>query len=317
MSDTGPRPDVAAFLAMLADSGAPPLATLSPPAARAGMRANAALADAPPVALARVQDCAVPGPAGLLPARLYDRRARRDASPLILFFHGGGFVLGDLETHHGFCTWLADTLDLPLLAIDYRLAPEHPFPAAPDDAEAAARWIAQEPDAFGFRVTGLIPCGDSAGGNLAIVVSQQLALRPAALPVLACWALYPYVGGGKDWGSFRDFGSGYFIETADMGWFDDQYAAPSGDPRHDCLHGPVPPVPLLVHTAGLDPLRDSGRAYAARAAAAGHPVVRLEAAGMIHGFIQFRQAIPSTQADCAAFAEAARATLATDFRQLL
>ncbi|OAN58486.1 alpha/beta hydrolase [Sphingomonas sp. TDK1] len=310
MTDATPRDDVAAFLAYLAESAAPPLSTLPVEAARLVMRANCAVADAPPVPLARIEDAVVPGPAGVLAARLYDRRAERGDTPLILFFHGGGFVIGDLETHHSFCTWLADTLDLPLLAIDYRRAPEHPFPAAVDDAEAAARWVAQEPQAFGFRVTGLIPCGDSAGGNLAIVTTQRLDERPAGLPVRACWALYPYVGGGTDWPSFRAFGEGYFLSRADMAWFDAQYGAPEGDPRHDCVHGPTPPVPLLVHTAGLDPLRDAALAYADRVAATGTPVQRPEACGMIHGFVNFRQALPSAQKDCAEFARAAKAMLA-------
>jgi len=310
MTDTTPRPDVAAFLAYIAEPAAPPVSALPVEAARLMMRANCAVADLPPVPLARVQDWTVPGPAGPLAARLYDRRLDRMSGELVLFFHGGGFVIGDLGTHHSFCTWLADTLDLPVLAIDYRLAPEHPFPAAVDDAEAVARWVADASDVFGFQVTGLIPCGDSAGGNLAIVTTQQLALRPAAIPVQACWALYPYVGGGKDWPSHRAFGTGYFLAADDMAWFDAQYRATPGDPRHDCLHGPIPPVPLLLHTAGLDPLRDAGRAYANRVEAAGVPVHRLEAAGMIHGFIHFRQALPSAQQDCAAFADAARKMLA-------
>lgn len=310
MSEATPREDVAAFLAYLAESAAPPVSALSVEAARLVMRANCTLADAPPVPLARIEDVVIPGPAGTLPARLYDRRTERSDSPLVLFFHGGGFVMGDLETHHSFCTWLAETLDLPLLAVDYRRAPEHPFPAAPDDAEAAARWVAQEPDAFGFRVTGLIPCGDSAGGNLAIVTTQQLALHPALIPVQACWALYPYVSGGTDWPSYRAFGTGFFLSAEEMAWFDAQYDAPAGDPRHDCLNEQIPPVPLLVHTAGLDPLRDSARAYADRVGAANVPVTQLEAEGMIHGFITFRQAIPSAQDDCAAFALAAKAMIA-------
>lgn len=311
MTPATPRPDVAAFLAYLEENAAPPISALPVEAARLVMRANCAVADLPPVPLARVQDWTIPGPAGAIAARLYDRRLDRMSGPLVLFFHGGGFVIGDLGTHHSFCTWLADTLDLPVLAIDYRLAPEHPFPAAVDDAEAAARWIAGAPDVFGFQVTGLIPCGDSAGGNLAIVTTQQLFVAPAPVPVRACWALYPYVGGGKDWPSHRTYGKGYFLAADDMAWFDAHYAAPDGDPRHDCLLGPIPPVPLLLHTAELDPLHDAAHAYADRVEAAGLPVQRLEANGMIHGFIHFRQALPSAQADCAAFAEAARAMIST------
>lgn len=310
MTDLHPRKDVAAFLAYLAENAAPPLSRLPVDGARLAMRANCTVADAPPVPLARIENVVVPGPAGALVGRLYDRAAARGNSPLVLFFHGGGFVTGDLETHHSFCTWLADALDLPLLAVAYRLAPEHPFPAAPDDAEAAARWLGETPSAFGFRITGLIPCGDSAGGNLAIVTTQQLARQPAGLPVLACWALYPYVDGGSDWPSLRAFGTGFLLGTEDMAWFDAQYRAPAGDPRHDCLHGPIPPVPLLLHTAGLDPLRDAGRAYGARARAVGAPVTHLEADGMIHGFVHFRRALPSALRDCEAFADAARTMLA-------
>ncbi|WP_010545283.1 alpha/beta hydrolase [Sphingomonas elodea] len=310
MTETTLRPDVAAFLAYLAENASPPLSALPVEAGRLVMRANCAVADLPPLSIARVQDWTIPGPAGPLPARLYDRRLDRIASPLVLFFHGGGFVIGDLGTHHSFCTWLADTLDLPVLAVDYRLAPEHPFPAAPEDAEAAARWVGSTPDAFGFQVTGVIPCGDSAGGNLAIVTAQQLALRPAAVPLRACWAFYPYMGGGTDWPSYRRFGEGFFLSKDEMAWFDAQYQAPAGDPRHDCIHGPIPPVPLLLHTAGLDPLRDAAHAYADRVEAAGVPVQRLEAEGMIHGFIHFRQALPSAQEDCAAFARAAKTMLA-------
>lgn len=310
MTPGTPRRDVAAFLAYLEENAAPPISALPVEAARLVMRANCAVADLPPQPLARVQDWTIPGPAGTIPARLYDRRLDRLSGPLVLFFHGGGFVIGDLGTHHSFCTWLADTLDLPVLAIGYRLAPEHRFPAAVDDAEAAARWIADAPDVFGFQVTGLVPCGDSAGGNLAIVTAQQLAVRPAPVPVRACWALYPYVGGGTDWPSHRRFGTGHFLAADDMAWFDAHYAAPEGDSRHDCLFGPVPQTPLLLHTAELDPLHDAAHAYADRVAAAGMPVQRLEATGMIHGFIHFRQALPSAQADCAAFAAAARAMLA-------
>lgn len=309
MSIAMPRPDVAAFLAHLEGSAAPPLSVLPVEAARQVMRANCALADLPPVQLARVQDWTIPASPYAIPARLYDRRIDRMHGPLVLFFHGGGFVIGDLGTHHSFCSWLADTLDLPVLAVEYRLAPENPFPAAVDDAEAAARWIASTPDIFGFQVTGLIPCGDSAGGNLAIVTTQQMARRASAVPVLACWALYPYVGGGKDWPSQRSYGSGFFLAAEDMAWFDAHYAAPAGDPRHDCLDAPIPPVPLLIHTAELDPLRDPAHAYADRVEAAGVPVRRLEAAGMIHGFVHFRQALPSAAEDCAAFAASALAML--------
>lgn len=305
------RPDVAAFLDAMRESGAPPLNALPIDDARAMMAQLREIGDAAPTPLSVLRDIVVEGPAGPIPARLYDRQSQREPGPLILFFHGGGFVVGNLDSHEPFCTYLADQLDLPVLAVDYRLAPEHPFPAAPDDAECVARWAAQNPTALGRAVTGLILCGDSAGGNLAIVVSQRLAANPAPVGVLAQWALYPYVGGGSDWPSSRAFAEGFMLTTQAMDWFDALYAAPAQDPRYACLSGDIPvTVPLLVHTAALDPLRDQGRAYAEKARAAGAVVQLIEAEGMIHGFICLRRAVPSSQADVDAFVQAAKASLA-------
>ncbi|QGP79834.1 alpha/beta hydrolase [Sphingobium sp. CAP-1] len=301
------RPDVAAFLAQIADSGAPPLPSLPVEQARAGMRDNGAMGDLPPVPLARIIDLRVDGGNGSRPARFYDRRAARSGGDIILFYHGGGFVMGDLDTHHAFCTWLADRLDRPVLAIDYRLAPEHPYPAAVDDAEAAARWVAAHMVA-GLEADGLILCGDSAGGNLAIAVSQALALRPAATPVRAIWAIYPYIGDKRDWPSVARFADGFLIGKADMQWFDALYAAPD-EARHNLLLGTPAPAPHLILTAGLDPLRDQGQAYAAHARQSGAPVRDLVAEGMIHGFVTLRGAMPSAVEDCEAFAQAAIATL--------
>lgn len=303
------RPDVAAFLRAMHESGAPPLNALPVAEARAMLFAMRRMGDADPTPLATVRNIEVQGVGGAIPVRLYDRRAQREAGPLILFMHGGGFVVGDLDTHEPFCTYLADQTDIPVLAVDYRLAPEHPFPAAPEDAEAVARWASESPAALGFSVSGLITCGDSAGGNLAIITGQALAARPAAVPLLAQWVLNPYIGSSRDWPSVRSFAEGYMLTEAAMRWFDAHYAAPADDPRHDCVRGDIPMVPLLVHTAGLDPLRDQGRAYAARARAAGAPVQHIEAEGMIHNFACMRSAIPSCQADIDAFIAAAISSL--------
>lgn len=305
------RPDVAAYLAAIRDNDAPPLNALDVVDARAMMVGLRDIGDAQPTPLAVIRDLSVDGLGGPIPVRLYDRRPQRTEGPLILFFHGGGFVVGDLYSHEPFCTYLADQMDLPVLAVDYRLAPEHPFPAAPDDAEAVARWAAQSPSVLGFAVTGLITCGDSAGGNLALVVGQSLAADPAPAPLIAQWALYPYVDSELDWPSMRDFAEGFMLTEAGMQWFTSHYAAPDEHPRLACLHGDIPAtIPVLIHTAGLDPLRDQGRAYADKARAAGAPVWHLEAEGMIHGFICMRQANPSSLADIDAFITAAKATLA-------
>ena len=304
------RPDVAAFLQALRESEVPSFEGLTIEEARGGLSAICDTVDdgETPLAVKRDFQAEVPGQG--VPVRLYDRRVGRQAGPLIVFYHGGGFVGGNLDSHDAFCVYLADQMDMPVLSVDYRLAPEHPFPAALDDAEAVTRWAADSPALLGFEVTGLITCGDSAGGNLALVVGQKLALRPATAPLLAQWALYPLVSGDWDWPSMRELGEGYMATEAVLRWFMQQYGAPADDPRYACLSGEIPAdVPLLVHTAELDPLRDQGRAYAAKAQAAGTPTWQLESSGQIHGFATMRKTLPSAQGDVDAFIEAAKATL--------
>ncbi|SFF89811.1 acetyl esterase [Novosphingobium sp. CF614] len=306
------RPDVRAFLDAGQASGAPPLNELPVELARAGIRQLGTAADADPRPLPLVRDLACPGPGGAIALRLYDSRLERDEGPAILYFHGGGFVFGDLDSHDSFCRHLAAELDLPVLAVDYRLAPEHPFPAFVDDAEAAARWLASSPPEIGRAVSGIATCGDSAGGHLAIAVAQQLAEVPAAVPVIAQLVVYPYLGGGTDWESVRRFGEGFMVTRAVMDWFDGLCGNPGDDPRYCLLRRTPPATPLLVQTASLDPLRDQGAAYADAAREAGARVIHIEAEGMIHGFVNLRKALPSAQADVDAFISAARAMLKAD-----
>jgi len=309
MSQVFVRPDVAAFLDFGRQSGQPALNHLPIDEARAMLARMRVVADAEPTPIARVEDVLIETGDRRIGARLYDRRALRDESPIILFYHGGGFMVGDLDTHEPFCTYLADQTDLPVLAVDYRLAPEHPFPAAVEDAEAAARWAAASP--LDFRVTGIVTCGDSAGGNLAVVAARQLADRPAAVPVIAQWAIYPFFGCGSDWPSYRSFGDDYMLTAEAMAWFDRGYAAVADDPRYNCMIGAAAPgVPLLIQTASLDPLRDHGRAYAEKARGEGVPVRLIEAEGLIHGFICLRRAIPSAADDIGAFFAEAKEMLA-------
>lgn len=299
------RPDVAAFLAAGQTSGDPAINELPVAEARAAIRAMGQALDLPPEPLAVVRDLAC----GEIPLRLYDMRETREAGPLILYFHGGGFVFGDLDSHDSFCRFVAARCDLPVLAVDYRLAPEHPFPAFADDAETVARWAATQPAALGRVLTGLVTCGDSAGGHMSILVAQRLGAMPADLPVLAQWAIYPFVGAGRDWPSVRELGDGYMLTQSAMDWFDALCAAPSLDERYNLLRGPIPPTPLAIQMSGLDPLRDSGRHYADRARAVGARVVQLEAEGMIHGFVNMRGALPSAQQDVEAILAAGLALL--------
>jgi acetyl esterase len=239
-----------------------------------------------------------PGPAGEIPLRLFDAREERGAGPLLVFFHGGGFVLGDIHTHEPFCAEIARQLDLPVVSVEYRLAPEHPWPAGVEDAIAAARWLAGSPSALGRDVDGLVLAGDSAGGNLTIVASLALRDEPAAVPVLAQWPIYPAADPARGYPSFHDFGEGYLLTREGMRWFDDCYRPDPKDWRYSPLvksQAGMPPT--LVLTASLDPIRDQGRAYAAACIGAGVPTVFREAKGNIHGFINLRKAIPSSEED--------------------
>ncbi|WP_419827566.1 alpha/beta hydrolase [Sphingomonas sp.] len=299
------RPDVASFLGYLNALPGPRVHEVSAPEARALTRAMRDVADLPVGELAVNRELTLPGPAGPIALRLFDAREQRGAGPVILFLHGGGWVFGDLHSYESVCAELARALDLPVMAVDYRLAPEHPFPAAPDDCEAAARWVADAPAELGLQPTGLVLAGDSAGGNLAIVTALALRDAPAPLPVIAHWAIYPATDLATPYPSFAQFGEGHFLTTDMMRWFDAAYRPDRAHPRASPLGADLAGMPpALVTTAGLDPIRDQGRAYAAKLAHAGVAVTFREAAGMIHGSLNLRRAIPSAAsdflADCAA-----------------
>ena len=302
------RPDVRQFLDYLNALPGPKTHELGAVAARAMYAAMKDVADPPIGALAVQRDLSIPGPAGAIAARLYDARDTRVPGPAVVFYHGGGFVIGDLDTHGSFCAEAARVLDLPVIAVDYRLAPEHAWPAAPDDAEAAARWVAESPAELGRSVTGLVLMGDSAGGNLTIVAALDLKQRPAAVPVLVQAPIYPAADLGGDYPSFVQFAEGHLLTRASMDWFADCYAADLQHERSSPLHADLSGMPAaVIVTASLDPIRDQGRAYAAALAQAGVPVTFREAVGTVHGFITLRQAIPSAVGDVAGYLVAVKA----------
>ena len=296
------RPDVAAVLAMLNSQPGPQMHESDPVTGRQMMRMMAQLTERPRGEIARVADFDIPSPHGhAIPARLYAAADAPAPGPVVVFFHGGGWVIGDLETHDALCAETARVLGMTVVSVDYRLAPEHRFPAATEDCLAATRWLADSPDIVGHAVTGLVPAGDSAGGNLAAVVSQQLhATLP--VPILAQWLIYPGVDMTANAGSMQEFAEGYLLTNAGMRWFTEHYMGSEPDFTHayaspllaDSLAG-LPPA--MVFTCGLDPLRDQGRAYAAKLALHGVRVTFREAAGQIHGCMNLRGAIPSTQGD--------------------
>lgn len=311
MTEIFVRPDARGFLDFVNALPGPRMHELEASVARGIYAAMKDVGDPPLGELGTLLDLSIPGPAGVIPARLFDVRASREPGPAIAFFHGGGFVIGDLESHASFCAEMSRELDLPVIAIDYRLAPEHPWPAAPDDCEAAARWIADSPAVLGRAVASLILCGDSAGGNLTIVTAMALRDNPARVPVIAQLAFYPATDTTRDYPSYAQFAEGYMLTRDSMEWFKAAYRAEVSHIRASPLTGDLAGLPpAVVMTASLDPIRDQGRAYAGALAAAGVPVVFREAKGNIHGFITLRKAIPSSIGDVAGAFAALKAIIA-------
>ena len=270
----------------------PPLTEL-----RQQLRTMVTLMDEPAPPLARIEDIRIPGPAGALPARVYDASSDRGtARPVVLYFHGGGWVQGDLETHHGLCALVASRSGALAIALDYRLAPEHPFPAAVDDCVTAYRWLRAHARELGIDPARVAVAGDSAGGNLAAVVSQQAAL--AGEPVPACQVLiYPAVDFALDTSSHRELADAHIIPRDRIEWYANQYIPAAAD-RLDPRAAPLRAAdlsgqpPALVITGGFDPLRDEGHAYAERLRAAKVDVVDHEYPGQIHAFVSLTKAIP-------------------------
>ena len=300
------RADVEMFLNFLNNAPGPKMHELTPDDARQQMRMMGLVAELPVGDIAVVRDLEIPGAARTIRARLYDPQEARAAGPVMVFYHGGGFVIGDLETHGPYCAEAARQLDMPVISVDYRLAPEHPFPAAPEDCLAATYWIAEN-----IPCTGLVLSGDSAGGNLTVVTAMALRDAPAAVPVIAQNPIYPFVSLSEDWDSMRNFADGFLLSSQGMVWFGEAYASDPADYRAAPLphsHHAMPPS--VVMTATLDPLHGQGIAYVEALKAAGVPVKHVEAEGNIHGLINLRKAIPSAQDDVTRNLDALKAVLA-------
>jgi acetyl esterase len=293
------RPDMKAFLDMMAQVDGPKLVDMTLAEARASYVKMHGIADRPARALPVIRDLACPGPHGDIPLRLYDaRETREEATPVVMFYHGGGFVIGDLDTHHALCSEIAALIDLPLVAVHYALAPEAPFPAAILDCEAATRWVAGSPAALGRQASAIITIGDSAGGNATVVVGQLLAANPAAVPVVLQVPIFPLVADANGSASMAAFSDGFLLTGDTMAFFDAAYGADRADPRGFPIlgdHSQAPPT--IVVTASLDPIRDSGRAYAKALVDAGRDCVFIEMRGVTHSFTNLRGAVPSTQKD--------------------
>jgi acetyl esterase len=304
------RPDVAAYLKATNAQPMPPLTAQVIAQIRKLPPSAMPSRDLPVGELAVVKDLSMPGPGGAIPLRLFDSRAQRGPGPVVVFYHGGGYVLGSIDTHAALAAEIARRLDLPVVSVEYRLAPEHPWPAAPDDGEAAARWVAANGKALGRDVTGLVLSGDSAGGNLTLIAAAALRDKPAAVPVIFQLPIYPAADFTRDYPSAGQFGHGYGLDDSMTALFRQHYAADAKSPRTSPLLGDLSGLPpTVLVTAGLDPLRDQGRAYAAKLVQAGVPTAFYEGRGLVHGFATFRQAIPSAQADTVNFLKIAKTML--------
>jgi acetyl esterase len=281
---------------MMDAQGAPPLESLDAVEARNSRTEPMKMLGGEPEALGRVEDLSIPGPGGDVPVRLYANEHINEQGglrPALIYFHGGGFVFGNLDTHDAVCRALAKESGAVVISVDYRLSPEHKFPAALEDSYAATMWAAANAERLGIDAHRIAVGGDSAGGNLATVIAMRC--RDAGVPALAAQLLiYPVTDlSSFETGSHRELGEGYFLTRAGMQWFTGHYLA-SADQAH---HQEVSPLlapdlsglpPALVITAEFDPLRDEGEAYAQRLRQAGVPVTVTRYPGMIHGFVSMR-----------------------------
>lgn len=301
--------EVAIFLEELRKLRAPALSSLSPQEARAGMVVDAAQLGPSDNVAAKI-DRSVPGPAGPIPVRIYTPAGPRTRG-IFVYYHGGGWVIGDVETHDALCCSLANAAGCRVVSVDYRLAPEHKFPAAADDAYAATRWVFENVRTLcDGHVEPIAVGGDSAGGNLAAVVCLMARDRQAFRPALQV-LIYPVTNHAFDTASYGENAEGFLLSRADMQWFWGCYLArpdDGGDPYASPLRAAslsnLPPA--LVLTAQYDPLRDEGEAYAARLQEAGVAVKLVQYPGMIHAFIRRTRQFAQARAAVAEIADAVR-----------
>jgi acetyl esterase len=283
--------DAAAVFAAFQEAGRPPYETVSPGEARELYLKGRAVTNPEPPELLSVAPLTIPSPAGSIPARIYTPKTLRKAgglAPALVFFHGGGWVIGDLESHDVVCRKLAHEGELLVISVDYRLAPEHKFPAAVDDAIAATKWIGENAMQLGIDAARLTVGGDSAGGNLAAVVA--LAARDGAGPRIAGQVLiYPATDFAMTHPSHREPETSILLTHSVIKWFCNHYLRGASDidnwkasPARAATLAGLPPAYLL--TAGADPLRDEGDEYAKRLKKAGVAVNYRHFPGQFHGF---------------------------------
>ena len=311
------HPHARALLDLMIERGIPPTHTLSPADARAFYRERRAVTQPDPPPIAETRDLQASGPHGSIPLRLYHPQpaAERKRPPAVLvYYHGGGWVIGDLDTHDTLCRELANGSGCAVVAVDYRMGPEHRFPAAVDDSLAATRWVRDHAAELGVDASRLAVGGDSAGGNLAAVVA--IALRDAGdLPICFQLLIYPATDQRRGWPSHTSNAQGYLLTADSMDYFHDHYIPDKAmdlDWRASPLLHPdlskLPPA--LVLTAGYDPLRDEALQYSHRLTQAGNRATHILFERQIHGFITMGRVIDEANAAVALCADALRRAIA-------
>ncbi|HUO98115.1 MAG TPA: alpha/beta hydrolase [Rhizomicrobium sp.] len=302
------------FLDQLAATPRPKVWSVPPDEMRAGFRAMVKSWGPKDVPIGRVESFVMPGPGGELALRVYTPVAAGGESlPVLVFFHGGAFRVGDLDTHEVTCRILAGEGGCRVVSVDYRLSPEHKFPAAVDDALAATKWVEANAARLGIDANRIAVGGDSAGGNLAAVVCQ-LAMRSAGPRIAFQLLLYPVTQVGSTFPSMRTFAAGYMMEKEALEYCLGEYA--SGADHSDLRLSPLLaedfsglPAACVV-LAGCDPLHDEGLAYAEKLGAAGVDVTLADYPGMLHGFTLMLSVFPQAHAALTAAAKAVRKALA-------
>jgi acetyl esterase len=309
-------PIMKAFLDQMALQPAPKMHELPAPAARQMFAALMELAGPKDVPIGKVANLTCPGPDGDIPLRIYTPVApSSDVLPALLFFHGGGFVIGNLDTHDGLCRMIANEAGVRVIAVDYRLSPEHKYPAAIEDASAALKFVEANAPQLGVDANRLAIGGDSAGGNIAAVIAQ--IAKENGGPSLAFQLLFfPVTQIGEETSSFRSFAEGFFLEKAGLEWFYRAYL-PDGANRKDPHISPLmassleglPPAYLAI--AEFDPLHDEGLAYGEKLKKAGVPCEIADYRGLVHDFIYLQAVLPQAatalKAASAALAKALKA----------
>lgn len=307
-------PLLKALLDQMAAEPAPPMWEMGPAMAREAMLAMVDAMGQKDVPIGKVENITMPGPGGDIELRVYSPVAGGSSSlPGLVYYHGGGWVIGDLDTHDGLCRHLANEAGVRVIAVHYRLAPDHKYPAAVDDAMAALVWVEANAASLGIDANRLAVGGDSAGGALAAIVAQQAKARGG--PKIAYQMLFfPVTQIGEETVSLNEFAEGYLLDRATLLWFYEHYLpddADRSDPRVSPLKAEelagLPPAYVML--AGFDPLHDEGLAYAERLREAGVEVQVADYPDMVHDFILLQAVLPQAQRAIAAAGTALKAVV--------